>query len=63
MNGQLLAGRYQIEHLLGAGGFGQTFIAKDRLDSSNESLDAIAKLTIDTFPSFSWRNCKNTASS
>ena len=30
MNGQLLAGRYQIEHLLGAGGFGQTFIAKDR---------------------------------
>ena len=30
MQGQLLDGRYEIEQILGAGGFGQTFIAKDR---------------------------------
>ena len=30
MQGQLLDGRYEIEQILGAGDFGQTFIAKDR---------------------------------
>lgn len=42
MLGQKLAGRYELTQILGAGGFGQTYLAVDALGVSGNASDSIA---------------------